>query len=227
MMKRNHSMLCALALAACCFLAGCANGETTTQTPPQEPMSTTDTQTTKVSYQLPAVDSVDEKTMTSEAKQLIETIYGVDLTGWEAYYSLTDAAGAGQNDAGISFMGAEGEAPYLADVDQDRKEIIAVETAAWKAATPSDAAKQTDYIASAKAFAEKYLQAAGLQEAVCYQPVQPISGEVTTNSVYVVFPEMQTYIEVSADEGHALVGYRHFADEQALNDFLQRQGKAF
>ena len=226
-MKRNHSMLCALALAACCFLAGCANGETTTQTPPQEPMSTTDTQTTKVSYQLPAVDSVDEKTMTSEAKQLIETIYGVDLTGWEAYYSLTDAAGAGQNDAGISFMGAEGEAPYLADVDQDRKEIIAVETAAWKAATPSDAAKQTDYIASAKAFAEKYLQAAGLQEAVCYQPVQPIRGEVTTNSVYVVFPEMQTYVEVSADEGHALVGYRHFADAQAMNDFLQRQGKAF
>lgn len=227
MMKRNHSIFCALALAACCFLVGCANGETTTQTPPQEPTSTTDTQTTKVSYQLPTVDSVDEKTMTSEAKQLIETIYGVDLTGWEAYYSLTDAAGAGQNDAGISFMGAEGEAPYLADVDQDRKEIIAVETAAWKAATPSDAAKQTDYIASAKAFAEKYLQAAGLQEAVCYQPVQPISGEVTTNSVYVVFPEMQTYVEVSADEGHALVGYRHFADEQALNDFLERQGKAF
>lgn len=227
MMKRNHSILCALALAACCFLAGCANGETTTGTPPQEPTSATDTQTTKVSYQLPTVDSVNEKTMTSEAKQLIETIYGVDLTGWEAYYSLTDAAGAGQNDAGISFMGAEGEAPYLADVDQDRKEIIAVETAAWKAATPSDIAKQADYVSAAKAFAEKYLQAAGLQEAVCYQPVQPISGEVTTNSVYVVFPEMQTYVEVSADEGHALVGYRHFADAQALNDFLQRQGKAF
>lgn len=34
-------------------------------------------------------------------------------------------------------------------------------------------------------------------------------------------------MEVSADEGHALVGYRHFADEQALNDFLERQGKAF
>ena len=227
MMKRNHSIFCALALAACCFLAGCANGETTTQTPPQEPTSTTDTQTTKVSYQLPTVDSVNEKTMTSEAKQLIETIYGVDLTGWEAYYSLTDAAGAGQNDAGISFMGAEGEAPYLAEIDQESKEIISVETAAWKAATPSDIAKQADYVSAAKAFAEKYLQAAGLQEAVCYQPVQPIRGEVTTNSVYVVFPEMQTYVEVSADEGHALVGYRHFADAQALNDFLQRQGKAF
>ena len=227
MMKRNHSIFCALALAACCFLAGCANGETTTETPPQERTSTADTQTTEVSYRLPTVDSVDEKTMTSEAKQLIETIYGVDLTGWEAYYSLTDAAGVGQNDAGISFMGAEGEAPYLAEIDQESKEIISVETAAWKAATPSDAAKQTDYIAAAKAFAEEYLQAAGLQEAVCYQPVQPIRGEVTTNSVYVVFPEMQTYVEVSADEGHALVGYRHFADEQALNDFLQRQGKAF
>ena len=227
MMKRNHSIFCALALAACCFLAGCANGETTTQTPPQEPTSTTDTQTTKVSYQLPTVDSVNEKTMTSEAKQLIETIYGVDLTGWEAYYSLTDAAGAGQNDAGISFMGAEGEAPYLAEIDQESKEIISVETAAWKAATPSDIAKQADYVSAAKAFAEEYLQAAGLQEAVCYQPVQPIRGEVTTNSVYVVFPEMQTYVEVSADEGHALVGYRHFADKQALNDFLERQGKAF
>lgn len=227
MMKRNHSIFCALALAACCFLAGCANGETTTQTPPQEPTSTTDTQTTKVSYQLPTVDSVNEKTMTSEAKQLIETIYGVDLTGWEAYYSLTDAAGAGQNDAGISFMGAEGEAPYLAEIDQESKEIISVETAAWKAATPSDIAKQADYVSAAKAFAEEYLQAAGLQEAVCYQPVQPIRGEVTTNSVYVVFPEMQTYVEVSADEGHALVGYRHFADAQALNDFLQRQGKVF
>lgn len=226
-MKRNHSIFCALALAACCFLAGCANGETTTQTPPQEPTSTTDTKTTEVSYQLPTVDSVDEKTMTSEAKQLIESIYGVDLTGWEAYYSLTDAAGAGQNDAGISFMGAEGEAPYLAEIDQESKEIISVETAAWKAATPSDIAKQADYVSAAKAFAEEYLQAAGLQEAVCYQPIQPIRGEVTTNSVYVVFPEMQTYVEVSADEGHALVGYRHFADEQALNDFLQRQGKVF
>lgn len=227
MMKRNHSIFCALALAACCFLAGCANGETTTQTPPQEPTSTTDTKTTKVSYQLPTVDSVNEKTMTSEAKQLIETIYGVDLTGWEAYYSLTDAAGAGQNDAGISFMGAEGEAPYLAEIDQESKEIISVETAAWKAATPSDIAKQADYVSAAKAFAEEYLQAAGLQEAVCYQPIQPIRGEVTTSSVYVVFPEMQTYVEVSADEGHALVGYRHFADAQAMNDFLQRQGKAF
>lgn len=227
MMKRNHSIFCALALAACCFLAGCANGETTTQTPPQEPTSTTDTKTTKVSYQLPTVDSVNEKTMTSEAKQLIETIYGVDLTGWEAYYSLTDRAGAGQNDAGISFMGAEGEAPYLAEIDQESKEIISVETSAWKAATPSDIAKQADYVSAAKAFAEEYLQAAGLQEAVCYQPVQPIRGEVTTNSVYVVFPEMQTYVEVSADEGHALVGYRHFADAQAMNDFLQRQGKAF
>lgn len=226
-MKRNHSIFCALALAACCFLAGCANGETTTQTPPQEPTSTTDTKTTEVSYQLPTVDSVDEKTMTSEAKQLIESIYGVDLTGWEAYYSLTDAAGAGQNDAGISFMGAEGEAPYLAEIDQESKEIISVETAAWKAATPSDIAKQADYVSAAKAFAEEYLQAAGLQEAVCYQPIQPIRGEVTTNSVYVVFPEMQTYVEVSADEGHALVGYRHFADAQALNDFLQRQGKVF
>ena len=221
-MKRTHSIFCALSLAACCFLASCGGGETNASA--QEPMSTTDTQTTEVSYQLP---TVDEKTMTSAVKQWIETVYGVDLTGWEAYYSLTDRAGAGQNDAGISFMGAEGEAPYLADVDQDREEIIAVETAAWKVSTPSDAAKQTDYIAAAKAFAEKYLQAAGLQEVVCYQPVQPISGEVTTNSVYVVFPEMQTYVEVSADEGHALVGYRHFADEQALNDFLQRQGKAF
>lgn len=34
-------------------------------------------------------------------------------------------------------------------------------------------------------------------------------------------------MEVSADEGHALVGYRHFADEQALGQFLERQGKAF
>ena len=227
MMKRNHSIFCALALAACCFLAGCANGATTTQTPPQEPTSATDTKATEVSYQLPTVDSVDEKTMTSEAKQLIETIYEVDLTGWEAYYSLTDAAGVGQNYAGISFMGAEGEAPYLADVDSESKQVVAIETVAPKSDVPSDAAKQEEYIAAAKAFAEEYLQAAGLQEAVCYQPVQPISGEVTTNSVYVVFPEMQTYVEVSADEGHALVGYRHFADEQALNDFLQRQGKAF
>ena len=226
-MKRNHSIFYALALAACCFLAGCANGETPAETPPQEPTSTTDTKTEEVSYQLPTVDSVDEKTMTSEAKQLIETIYGVDLTGWEAYYSLTDAAGVGKNYAGISFMGAEGEAPYLAEINQDSKEIISVETAAWNAETPSDAAKQADYISAAKAFAEEYLKATGLKEAICYQPVKPLSGEVTTNSVYVVFPEIQTYVEVSADEGHALVGYRHFADEQGLNDFLERQGKAF
>ena len=169
MMKRNHSIFCALALAACCFLAGCANGETTAGTPPQEPTSAMDTKTIEASYQLPTVDSVDEKTMTSAVKQWVETVYGVDLTGWEAYYSLTDAAGAGQNDAGISFMGAEGEAPYLAEIDQESKEIISVETAAWKAATPSDIAKQADYVSAAKAFAEEYLKATGLQEAVCDQ----------------------------------------------------------
>ena len=38
---------------------------------------------------------------------------------------------------------------------------------------------------------------------------------------------IQTYVEASADEGPALVGYRHFADEQALGQFLERQGKAF
>ena len=181
--------------------------------------------TTKLSYQLPTVDSMDHEALTSQVKQLIETIYGIDLTGWEAYYSVADTTG--KDEESVAFTGADGEAPYVADIDPESKQVVAIETAAPKSAVPSDAAKQTDYIASAKAFAEEYLQAAGLQEAVCYQPVQPISGEVTTNSVYVVFPEMQTYVEVSADEGHALVGYRHFADEQALNDFLERQGKAF
>lgn len=226
-MKRNHSIFCALALAACCFLSGCANGETPTETPSQEPTSTADTKTEEVSYQLPTVDSVDEKTLQKEAKTMIESIYGIDLTGWDAYCSLTDAAGEGNEYEGVSFMGEEGEAPYLVDFDLNSKEMVAVETAAWNAETPSDTVKQADYIAAAKAFAEEYLQATGLKEAVCYQPVKPLSGEVTTNSVYVVFPEMQTYVEVSADEGHALVGYRHFADEQALNDFLERQGKAF
>lgn len=225
MMKRNHSIFCALALAACCFLAGCGGGGTNASA--QEPTNAPDTPatTTKLSYQLPTVDSMDQEALTSQVKQLIETIYGIDLTGWEAYHSVADTTG--KDEESVAFTGADGEAPYVADIDPESKQVVAIETAAPKSAVPSDAAKQTDYIASAKAFAEEYLKATGLQEAVCYQPVQPISGKVTTNSVYVVFPEMQTYVEVSADEGHALVGYRHFADAQALNDFLQRQGKAF
>ena len=225
MMKRNHSIFCALALAACCFLAGCANGETTTQTPPQEPTSTADTKTTEVSYQLPTVHYLsDLSSIANTVLPLLKTMYGADIDGCSISSTLQQPELETENKT-FAFTMTDGTL-YLADVDSENQ-IIAIETVAPKSDVPSDAAKQTDYIAAAKVFAEEYLQAAGLQEAVCYQPVQPISGEVTTNSVYVVFPEMQTYIEVSADEGHALVGYRHFADEQALNDFLQRQGKAF
>lgn len=224
MMKRNHSIFCALALAACCFLAGCANGETTTQTPPQEPTSTTDTKTTEVSYQLPTVHDLSESSIANTVLPLLKTMYGADIDGCSISTTLQQPELETENET-FAFTMTDGTL-YLADVDSENQ-IIAIETVAPKSDIPSDAAKQTDYIASAKAFAEEYLKATGLQEAVCYQPVQPISGEVTTNSVYVVFPEMQTYVEVSADEGHALVGYRHFADAQALNDFLQRLGKAF
>ena len=223
-MKRNHSIFCALALAACCFLAGCANGETTTGTPPQEPTSVTDTTTAEVSYQLPTVHYLSETSIANKVLPLLKTLYGSDIDGCSISTTLQQPELATENKT-FAFTMTDGTL-YLADVDSENQ-IIAIETVAPKSDIPSDAAKQTDYIASAKAFAEEYLQAAGLQEAVCYQPVQPIRGEVTTNSVYVVFPEMQTYVEVSADEGHALVGYRHFADAQAMNDFLQRQGKAF
>lgn len=225
MMKRNHSIFCALALAACCFLAGCANGETTTGTPPQEPTSTTDTKTTEVSYQLPTVHYLSETSIANTVLPLLKTMYGADIDGCSISTTLQQPELKTENKT-FAFTMTDGIL-YLADVDSESKQVVAIETVAPKSDVPSDAAKQTDYIASAKAFTEEYLQAAGLQEAVCYQPVQPISGEVTTNSVYVVFPEMQTYVEVSADEGHALVGYRHFADEQVMNDFLERQGKAF
>lgn len=224
-MKRTHSIFCALALAACCFLAGCGGGEANASA--QEPTSAPDTPatTTKLSYQLPTVDSMDQETLTSQVKQLIETTYGIDLTGWEAYHSVADTAG--KDEEGVAFMGADGEAPYVADIDPESKQVVAVETAAPKSAVPSDAAKQTEYVAAAKAFAETLFQATGLEESTCYRPVQPISGQVTSDSVYVVFPGIKTYVEVSADEGHALVGYRHFADDQVLNDFLERQGKGF
>ena len=226
MMKRNHSIFCALALAACCFLAGCANGETTTGTPPQEPTSTTDTKTTEVSYQLPTVHYLsDLSSIANTVLPLLKTMYGADIDGCSISSTLQQPELKTENKT-FAFTMTDGIL-YLADVDSESKQVVAIETVAPKSDVPSDAAKQEEYIAAAKAFAEEYLQAAGLQEAVCYQPVQPISWEVTTNSVYVVFPEMQTYVEVSADEGHALVGYRHFADAQALNDFLQRQGKAF
>ena len=224
MMKRNHSIFCALALAACCFLAGCANGETTMQTPPQEPTSTTDTKTTEVSYQLPTVHYLSETSIANTVLPLLKTMYGADIDVCSISTTLQQPELKTENET-FAFTMTDGTL-YLADVDSENQ-IIAIETVAPKSDVPSDAAKQEEYIAAAKAFAEKYLQATGLKEAVCYQPVQPISGEVTTNSVYVVFPEMQTYVEVSADEGHALVGYRHFADAQAMNDFLQRQGKAF
>lgn len=225
MMKRNHSIFCALALAACCFLAGCANGETTAGTPPQEPTSATDTKTTEVSYQLPTVHYLSETSIANTVLPLLKTMYGADIDGCSISTTLQQPELKTENKT-FAFTMTDGTL-YLADVDSESKQVVAVETVAPKSDVPSDAAKQEEYIAAAKAFAEEYLQAAGLQEAVCYQPVQPISGEVTTNSVYVVFPEMQTYVEVSADEGHALVGYRHFADAQALNDFLERQGKAF
>lgn len=223
-MKRNHSIFCALALAACCFLAGCANGETTAGTPPQEPTSATDTKTTEVSYQLPTVHYLSESSIANTVLPLLKTMYGADIDVCSISTTLQQPELETENET-FTFTMTDGTL-YLADVDSENQ-IIAIETVAPKSDIPSDAAKQTDYIASAKAFAEEYLQAAGLQEAVCYQPVQPTSGKVTTNSVYVVFPEIQTYVEVSADEGYALVGYRHFADEQVMNDFLERQGKAF
>ena len=225
MMKRNHSIFCALALAACCFLAGCANGETTAGTPPQEPTSATDTKATEVSYQLPTVHYLSETSIANTVLPLLKTMYGADIDVCSISTTLQQPELETENKT-FAFTMTDGTL-YLADIDSENNQIVAIETVAPESDIPSDAAKQAEYIAAAKAFAEEYLQAAGLQEAVCYQPVQPISGEVTTNSVYVVFPEIQTYVEVSADEGHALVGYRHFADKQALNDFLERQGKAF
>ena len=225
MMKRNHSIFCALALAACCFLAGCANGETTVGTPPQEPTSTTDTKTTEVSYQLPTVHYLSETSIANTVLPLLKTMYGADINVCSISTTLQQPELETENKT-FAFTMTDGIL-YLADVDSESKQVVAIETVAPKSDVPSDAAKQEEYIAAAKAFAEEYLQAAGLQEAVCYQPVQPTSGKVTTNSVYVVFPEIQTYVEVSADEGYALVGYRHFADEQVMNDFLERQGKAF
>lgn len=181
---------------------------------------------TKLSYQLPVVHYLsDLSSIANTVLPLLKTMYGADIDGCSISTTLQQPELKTENET-FAFTMTDGIL-YLADVDSESKQVVAIETVAPKSDVPSDAAKQTDYIAAAKAFAEEYLQAAGLQEAVCYQPVQPISGEVTTNSVYVVFPEMQTYVEVSADEGHALVGYRHFADEQALNDFLERQGKAF
>ena len=224
-MKRNHSIFCALALAACCFLAGCANGETTAGTPPQEPTSATDTQTTEVSYQLPTVHYLSETSIAKTVLPLLKTMYGADIDVCSISTTLQQPELETENKT-FAFTMTDGTL-YLADIDSENNQIVAIETVAPESDIPSDADKQAEYIAAAKAFAEKYLQATGLKEAVCYQPVQPISGEVTSNSVYVVFPEMQTYVEVSADEGHALVGYRHFADEQVMNDFLERQGKAF
>ena len=181
---------------------------------------------TKLSYQLPVVHYLsDLSSIANTVLPLLKTMYGADIDGCSISTTLQQPGLKTENET-FAFTMTDGIL-YLADVDSESKQVVAIETVAPKSDVPSDAAKQTDYIAAAKAFAEEYLQAAGLQEAVCYQPVQPISGEVTTNSVYVVFPEVQTYVEVSADEGHALVGYRHFADAQALNDFLQRQGKAF
>lgn len=225
-MKRKYSVFLTFALIACCFLAGCGNGEKEVASQPQEQPTATDTPAEEVNYQLPTVGNMDQETLTKQTREIIETIYGIDLSGREVKSTLDQDDISAEYET-ISFMDANGEAPYLADVDSESKQVVAIETVAPKSDIPSDAAKQTEYIAAAKAFAEEYLKATGLQEAVCYQPVQPTSGEVTTNSVYVVFPEMQTYVEVSADEGHALVGYRHFADEQALGQFLERQGKAF
>ena len=181
---------------------------------------------TKLSYQLPVVHYLsDLSSIANTVLPLLKTMYGADIDGCSISTTLQQPELKTENET-FAFTMTDGIL-YLADVDSESKQVVAIETVAPKSDVPSDAAKQTDYIAAAKAFAEEYLQAAGLQEAVCYQPVQPISGEVTTNSVYVVFPEMQTYVEVSADEGHALVGYRHFADDQALGQFLERQGKAF
>ena len=181
---------------------------------------------TKLSYQLPVVHYLsDLSSIANTVLPLLKTMYGADIDGCSISTTLQQPELKTENKT-FAFTMTDGIL-YLADVDSESKQVVAIETVAPKSDVPSDAAKQEEYIAAAKAFAEEYLQAAGLQEAVCYQPVQPISGEVTTNSVYVVFPEMQTYVEVSADEGHALVGYRHFADAQALNDFLQRQGKVF
>lgn len=221
MMKRQKYIVCLLIITLC-FLSGCSNKMDSLR----NQTTAMDSFATKLSYQLPVVHYLsDLSSIANTVLPLLKTMYGADIDGCSISTTLQQPELKTENET-FAFTMTDGIL-YLADVDSESKQVVAIETVAPKSDVPSDAAKQTDYIAAAKAFAEEYLQAAGLQEAVCYQPVQPISGEVTTNSVYVVFPEMQTYVEVSADEGHALVGYRHFADEQALNDFLQRQGKAF
>ena len=173
---------------------------------------------------LPTVETLEADLMTADVRQVVGAIYGQDLSEAESYGSW-DAEGLYRDVLDVAFITPTQQAPYIASVDPESKQIVAVETVADRANQPASANRQEYYAAAAKAFLASQLGVAEPGTCLCRLPAP--NGVKTEQSVYVFFPGLCLYVEVSASSDHHFIGYRYFSSDDEMNTFLDTQSQAF
>ena len=172
----------------------------------------------------PSVDSLDADCVTSDVREAMTKIFGKDFSDSEVYGSW-DAENLDRDVVDVAFMGQNSQNPYIASIDPETKKIFAIETVAEKGDQLADAGRQEDYVRVARDFLLDQLSVSETGTWVCRLPSP--NGNVMDRSVYVFFPELFLYVEISASSDLHLVGYRHFSDAEEMNVFMETQSQTF
>lgn len=171
----------------------------------------------------PLVDGLDPDCVTRDVQKAAEEFYGKDFSQAEVYGSW-DAEDLERDIIDVAFMDQEEGIPYIASVDPQTKQIIAMETVAGKGDQAAKAEQQKAYATAAEEFLSNQLNGKELGEQICRLPAP--NGKESDRSVYVFFPECFSYVEISASSDLHLIGYRYFGNAEEMNEFMETQSHA-
>ena len=173
---------------------------------------------------LPSVSSLDRDRVISDVQTAMEAFYGKKLLNAEIYGSW-DAEGLERDVIDVAFMTQERNSPYIASVDPQTKQIIAIETVADEGDQIANTDRQMEYVAAAETILEEQMNITKPGSWICRLPAP--NGNESSKSVYVFFPEIFMYVEISASSDLHLVGYRCFDTAEQANEFMMSQSNAF
>ncbi len=171
----------------------------------------------------PLVDGLDPDSVTKDVREAAEEIYGKDFSQAEVYGSW-DAKDLERDVIDVAFMNQRDGIPYIASVDPQTKQIIAMETVAGKGDQAAKAEQQKAYATAAEKFLSNQLNGKELGEQICRLPAP--NGKESDRSVYVFFPECFSYVEISASSDLHFIGYRYFGNAEEMNEFMATQSHA-
>lgn len=170
---------------------------------------------------LPSVHNMED--LTDEVQKVMETLYAKDFSHMERYGSW-ETEGLNREVIDVAFMGQENSLPYLASVDPATQTMIAIETVADPSDRPATKQYQEQYIQKAEQFLFEQMGVSNPGEPVCRLPAP--NGNESANSVYVFFPELALYVEISAAEDLHFIGYRTFENAKEVQAFMQVHSRA-